>query len=423
MSSRARLRALLLSLLYVLALTSFAAARPEADSAILFIGDGMGPNQIELAAGALGQPLTMQRFPYSGTVATCNAKGDVTDSAAAATVLATGVKTKNGVLGLSPDGRKLESILELARARGKSVGVITTDALWGATPSGFLVHVGSRGERGPIALQMAKSGAQVMLGYWNDWFLPKSAGGKREDGRDLVTWLRKMGYGVVETREKLLASKSLSLVGLFDDGPQAPQLADLVSAALPRLCQNPRGFILVVEAARVDWASHESDPVGVVLEMRQLEGAVSVAEQEALRRGRILVVVTADHETGGLMITNPDRLGALRGVTMTVEETVKRLNPERTDLSPLFSQAVGIHDLTPQEGGLIKEAKDPAVAIRSVLSVRAGVRWTSEGDHTSTPVRVFATGPGAARFTGEMDNTQIPSRIADALGIGPFPRK
>jgi len=111
MSSRARVRVLLCSLLCLLALTPFAAARPEADSTILFIGDGMGPSQVELAAGALGQPLTMQRFPYSGTVTTCNVSGEITDSAAAGTALATGVKTNNGMLGLSPDGRKLETIL------------------------------------------------------------------------------------------------------------------------------------------------------------------------------------------------------------------------------------------------------------------------------------------------------------------------
>lgn len=421
MSTRARFSIPLLALLWGLAFAPFAAARPEADSAILFIGDGMGPGQVELAAGTLGQPLTMQRFPYSGTVATCNVSGKVTDSAAAATALATGYKTKNGILGLSPDGRKLMTIMELARQRGKSVGVITTDALWGATPAGFFVHVGGRGERGPIALQMAKSGAQVMMGFGSSWFLPKSGGGAREDNRDLVAWMRNMGYGVVCNREQLLASRSLSLVGLFDEKP--PSLAEMVSAALPRLCQNPRGFVLMVEAARVDWAGHDSDPVGVLAEMRELEGAVAVADQFARKRGRTLVVVTADHETGGLVISDAARLQVLCGVTGTVEEMVRRLNPERTNISQMFSHLAGITDLTPEEVEAVRQAKAPAEAIRAVISTRAGVTWTGEGDHTATPVRVYATGPGAVCFTGELDNTEIPSHLANVLGIGPFPRK
>jgi len=421
MSSRARVRVLLCSLLCLLALTPFAAARPEADSTILFIGDGMGPSQVELAAGALGQPLTMQRFPYSGTVTTCNVSGEITDSAAAGTALATGVKTNNGMLGLSPDGRKLETILERAMKRGKSVGVITNDAIWGATPSSFLAHVGSRGERAQIARQVAKSRARVMMGYWKDELLPKSAGGKREDNRDLIAWLKTVGYGVVYTREELLQSKSLNLVGLFEDGPAAPDLATSVAEALERLGTNRRGFLLVVEQARVDW--EPGDPSAVARDVLELDQAVSVAQQYALHRGRTLVVVTADHETGGLVITDPGRLHLLACVTESSEGIARHLLLDRSNVAQVMSQCAGITDLTPQEADLIRQAKDPAEPIGAIISACTGLQWTSGGDHTATPVRVYATGPGAARFTGELDNTQIPQKIAVALGIGPLPSR
>lgn len=421
MSYRARFRALLFSLLCVIALTPFAAARPEADSVILFIGDGMGPNQVEMAAGAIGEPLAMQRFPYSGTVTTCNVSGRITDSAAAGTALATGVKTNNGMIAVSPDGRKLETILERCRQRGKSTGVITNDAIWGATPSSFVAHVGSRGERAEIALQMAKSGTQVMMGYWTSELLPTSKGGKREDNRDLISWLKNMGYGVVYTRQELLDSKSLHLVGLFDDGPQAPRLADAVTAALSRLGTNRRGFFLVVEEARVDWKP--GDPSGVTQDVLELDQAVAAAQQYALGRGRTLVVVTADHETGGCLITNPEKLRLLGGITESAEAIAGHLNADRSNLSRVMSQDTGVTDLTPAEVERISTAKDPAEAIGAVLSDRAGVKWTSDGDHTAAPVRVFAFGPGAARFAGELDNTQIPTKIAETLGVAPFPKR
>ena len=421
MSCRARFPALLLSVLCMVGLTTFAAAKPEADSVILFIGDGMGPGQVEMAAGATGEPLVMQRFPYSGTVTTCNVSGRVTDSAAAGTALATGVKTNNGMIAVSPDGKKLETILERCQKRGKSAGVITNDAIWGATPSSFAAHVGSRGEREQIALQMVKSRAQVMMGYWKEWLLPKSEGGKREDNRDLISWLRNMGYGVVYTRDELLESKSLHLLGLFDDGPQAPRLADSVKAALQRLGTNRRGFFLVVEHARVDWKP--GDPSGVTQDVLELDEAVAAAQHYALGRGRTLVVVTADHETGGCTITNPGKLRLLGGVKESAEAIAGHLNADRSNLSRVMSQDTGVTDLTPAEVERISSAKDPAEAIGGVLSDRAGVKWTSKGDHTATPVRVFAFGPGAARFAGELDNTQIPAKIAEALGVGPFPKK
>jgi alkaline phosphatase len=413
---------LLVAALSAVSLLPFAHARPQADSVVLFIGDGMGPGQIEMTAGAVGHPLAMQKMPYSGTVTTLSIGGRVTDSAAASTALATGHKAENGVISVSPDGKPYQTILERCLRSHKTAGVITTDALWGATPAGFATHAQSRGEKSSIALQTAQSRAQVMMGYGKDQLLPKSAGGKREDGRDLIAWLKKAGYGVVYTRDELLRAENQKLVGLFDDGPQAPRIADMVSVALDRLAANASGFFLMVEGARVDWAGHESDPLGAFLETRDLDEAVAQTVQFARRRGGILVLVTADHETGGLQVEAPSRLPVLGRAKGTIGEIASHLNADRTNVQQVMAEYAGITDLTPQEIQQIKQAKEVGPVIGSLLSERAGVKWTSDGDHTATPVRVFAFGPGAERFTGEMDNTDIPGRIAEALGIGPFPK-
>jgi alkaline phosphatase len=322
-----------------------------ADSAILLIGDGMGPLQIHLARKDPGQPLGMEGMPYSGIMTTRSADSDVTDSAAAGTALATGHKTNDGMVGVTPDGRRLETILERARAVGKSTGIITTDALHGATPASFAAHVESRGERGKIAAQIAASRVDVMMGFWKGWFLPKSAGGEREDGRDLVAEMRRAGYEVIFTGDELRQAKGDRIVGLFEDDT-GPSLAEMVSAALARLGKNPKGFFLVVEEARIDWECHDNKLEAAVERVRLLDAAVVTGLDFARKDGSTLVVVTADHETGGLQ---PD------GTFAT-------------------------------------------------------------GGHTNTPVRVFAFGPGGERFTGEMDNTDIPKRMAEVLALGSFPQ-
>jgi len=397
-----------------------ASAAPLADSAILFIGDGMGPLHIELTRVALGgEPLAMEKMPFSGTVTTHSANRAVTDSAAAGTALATGRKTNNGMVGVSPDGKPLVNLLDRARAAHKNTGIATTDSLYGATPASFAAHVSGRGEREKIAEQLAASRVQVMLGFGKDAFLPKSAGGSREDGKDLVAEMRDAGYQVAFTRTEMSEVKKRQLVGLFG-GEEEPTLAEMVEAAIARLSPNGEGFLLVVEGARIDWRAHDSDPAGVIVETRALAEAVAVALDYARAKGRTLVVVTADHETGGLGITSPARLPALRGVQCSSGEIARRLAGDRSDVREVVAACTGMSDLTEAEVARIRADKDAAAAIAAVLSARAGVTWRTTG-HTDTPVRVSAFGPGADRFTGSMDNTEIPGRIAIVLGMEALP--
>ena len=410
-----------LVILAVLATATVAGARPLADSVILLIGDGMGPVQIEMARGAAGRErLTMEQMPYSGTMTTDSAERRTTDSAAAGTALATGHKTNNGMISVLPDGTPVETILERCLRAQKSTGIITTDALHGATPAAFASHVSDRGMRSEVTQQLAESRAQVMMGFWRTYFLPESAGGRRTDGRNLIDELRSNGYQVVLTREELAAASEQAVVGLFPDGPHAPTLAEMVRAALSRLGTDTDGFFLVVEGARIDWACHGHDPAGSVRDTLELDEAVAAALDFARQRGRVLVVATADHETGGLRIETPGRLESLRGVSASAEQIAGHLSADRSNIGSVMAQYAGLDGLSAAETDQIRAAEDAEAAVAAVLSERAGVTWSTRG-HTSTPVRVFSFGPGADRFTGEISNIDIPRRIADILGLGPFP--
>ncbi len=393
-----------------------------ADNAILFIGDGMGPVQIAVAREAAGGgPLRMERTPFSGHAVTLSVGGKVTDSAAAGTALATGHKTENGMISVSPDEQRLETILERCRAVGKATGIITTDALHGATPATFASHAKSRGMRSEIAAQLAASEVQVMLGFWRGEFLPKSAGGAREDGRNLIAEMSDTGYGVVYTRTALRKSKRPKLLGLFDDGKEAPRLAEMVTAALERLGESKDGFFLVVEGARIDWKCHGNDPAGAVLDTWEFDEAIGAALDFADRRGRTLVVVTADHETGGMGYGSPRALRLLGRVKAPSEAMGERVDEGGGNAADVVAKYAGITDLTEAEVSDVSDSENRADAIAGLLSRRAGVSWRTKG-HTSTQVRVLAHGAGAQRFAGDMDNTDVPRRIAEVLEIGPFPR-
>jgi len=134
----------------------------------------------------------------------------------------------------------------------------------------------------------------------------------------------------------------------------------------------------------------------------------------------MLVVVTADHETGGPSIESPGRTALLGSVTLPSAALAGKLNAGRTNIADVLAKYAGLRDLSDSEVSQIKEAESADAAIAALLSARAGVTWSTTG-HTGAPVRVFAYGPGADRFTGEMDNTDVPKRIAEILGIGPLP--
>jgi alkaline phosphatase len=292
-----------------------AAAPGPAPAVIVLIGDGMGPGQLAAASifrhGEAGR-LYLESLPVRGALRTGGPSG-ITDSAAAATAMATGVHTYNGVVGLDRDGAPLENLVERAHARGWSAGIVTTAALPHATPAAFTAHADSRAALVAIADQQIRTTRpEVMLG-----------GGARyvRDG-ELETALAAGGYTVVATADALATATAPRLFGAFADEHMTyvrdrapttaePTLPAMAAAALTALDRDPDGFFLLIEGGRIDHASHDNDLARTIDETLAFDDTVRAVHAWAAARGNTTLLVTADHETGGLEVTGPASAGTL----------------------------------------------------------------------------------------------------------------
>jgi alkaline phosphatase len=285
---------------------------------ILLIGDGMGEAQRTAARWQVvgqGGQLAMDAMPVSGWSRTGSADNPVTDSAAAGTALATGVKTNNGVISLDPLGNTLTTILEHAQAKGMAVGLVTTVPMAHATPAAFASHVPSRYMMTEIASQMMDHQVDVLLGGGEDEFLPTTETGcypevgERTDGRNLIDEAVAAGYTYVCTSAAFatVPVTTTHLLGLFaDEGmprPFSPTLEQMTQKAIGILSQDPDGFFLMVEGGQIDWACHANDAANTITDTVDFDAAVVVAQAYAATNPNALVIVTGDHETGGMSVT------------------------------------------------------------------------------------------------------------------------
>ncbi len=343
---------------------------------IFCIGDGMGLGQIALArmkaAGPSGT-LYMERMPVVGFFWTHSADALVTDSAAAGTALASGVKTNNGMLGMTPDGTRYQTILEAAQAKGMATGLVVTSTISHATPAAFASHVTSRKMQDKIAEQLIANKVNVLFGGGEEYFLPESSSkSKRNDQKNLIEQAKEAGYVYIRTAEELKTAQHPHILGLFQLGPLTtiapePSLAELTAKAIDILNREvkghkKRGFFLMIEGSQIDWACHDNDAARTIRQTLLFDQAVKAAIDFAQKDKRTLVVVTADHETGGL--------------------TIKGGNLKGNDLD---------------------------------------VSWSTDG-HSAMPVPIYAFGPKADIFAGTYDNTEVPKKLARLLGISPFPK-
>ncbi len=341
---------------------------------ILLIGDGMGVGQVSLAritVQAEGKVLAMDSMRIGGIVQTRSANAIVTDSAAAGTALATGWKTNNGMVSMSADDSPVETILEAAQSLNKSAGLVTTTNITDATPAVFASHVDARAQQPEIAGQMLAHKVDVMMGGGRANFIPQSqAGSNRKDDADLLSQAKRNGYEVVTTRDEVARqTTALRLLGLFELGDLTtvapePSLEEMAAKAIEILTRNRRGFFLMIEGGHIDKRAHVNDAEGVVKQMRDFDQTIAVVLAFARKQKDTLVIVTADHETGGLAV-----MPAPRG-----------------------SQAPWT------------------------------VAWTTKG-HTGNTVPLLAEGPGATEFGGVMDNTDVAKRMASVWKVKDFPRK
>ncbi len=265
---------------------------------IYIIGDGMGYNHIKNAKKYMGiDKLTFEDF-YIGDVTTKSADRAITDSAAAATALATGTKTKNGYIGMDKRGNILENIMELSKHYGRKTGVVTTDVLSGATPAGFSAHVASRSYSAGILNSQATGDVDLLIGKFDDYYKEKSS------------TFTDNGFAYTETMDGLNElSKEGKIVGNISgvDSAHNPNvtnavpLCDLVEYALDYLTtSNDRAFTLMVEGAYIDKHSHNEDIMSMIYALMDLNDAVDYILDWASKRDDTVVIFTADHETGGL---------------------------------------------------------------------------------------------------------------------------
>ncbi|MGE5395228.1 MAG: alkaline phosphatase [Candidatus Saccharibacteria bacterium] len=333
----------------------FKSKRPK--NVILMIGDGMGVAQVFAGLTANGGHLFLDNFKCVGFSKTQSADNYITDSAAGGTALSTGKKTYNGAIAVSTDTVPIKTILEMAEDKNMATGLVSTSAITHATPASFIAHQGSRGSYEDIAADFLKSNIDVFIGGGYKHFA------LRADKRDLTKELEKKGYQVLRNMDDIAKVKSGKLAGLTADEhnevypKRKMDLPVSTQTAVNILSQNKNGFFMMVEGSQIDWGGHANNTIYIVNEMLDFDRAIGKALEFASKDGETLIIVTADHETGGMALTGGD-------------------------------MATG--------------------------KVKAAYVW---GDHTAVMVPVFAYGPGAENFTGIMENTDIAKRIIKLLGL------
>jgi len=449
----------LLALLFLAASALGADGRESAKYIFLFIGDGMGETQVRAAelyslASGRGKP-ALSSLPVRGKISTASANAAVTDSAAAGTALASGYKTNNGVLGMAPSKTKnLTSIAETARDRGMKVGIVTSSFLNDATPAAFYAHRPSRSDYYEIGEQLIDSGFDYFAGGG-----VSRRRGRKGNLRDLYELAEEKGYRVLRTRNEILAVKpgtkiiAAAAAGALpyemDRSAESPSLAELTKRGI-ELLDNPNGFFLMVEGGKIDWACHLNDAAALVHDMAAFDAAVREAISFVQRRPKeTLIVVLADHETGGMSIEEGIMAAALFQVLSAQKESSEsfsrkvadyRKNPKRTfeRLVPIITESFGLHALSPTEldelraafaqSMLTKEQRkrdreylrrygpyEPlSVTVTRIQNRKAGITWSSFG-HSGADVPVFAQGAGEELFSGKYDNTDIAKKIMSLL--------
>jgi alkaline phosphatase len=322
--------------------------KDEPENIILLIGDGMGVAQVMAGITANKGILNLLNMKNMGLSKTQSASSYITDSAAGGTALACGKKTKNHSLGVDADGKPVKSILEYAEENDKVTGLVSTSAITHATPASFVAHTPDRGEYEKIAMQLTNSGVDVFIGGGYDFFAHRS------DSVDLTKKLEDKGYRIFRDLSDVPDNYKGKL-GVLTAAKHNPKynergnmLPDATQKAIKTLDKISKdGFFLMVEGSQVDWGGHQNDMEYIVTEMLDFDKAIGIALKYAAKHKNTLVIVTADHETGGLANMGTD----------------------------------------------IKTGK-----------VKGGF---STGGHTGGLVPVFAFGPGADQFRGIYENTEI----------------
>ncbi len=421
---------------------------------ILLIPDGMSLSDIVLTRWYQGgRPLAMDTFAC-GLVRTYSANSLITDSAAAGSAYATGLKVESETVSVAPAvammpgavaslpedaHRPLPTILEAARLKGLATGLVTSSALVDATPAAFASHVLDRYDMDAIAEQMVHAGIDVLLAGGSEHLVPGAGETNRRDGEDLTRSLAGLGYAYVTDRDGLTRAIARPEVwGLFAPGElesefdrvpgSPPDLAELTHDALRILSRDKDGFFLLVESGEIDSFGHENDPIGIISEVIAFDKAFRVAVEFAVADGHTAVIACADHATGGLSIENygtlSDLLSVLKKARSTSYAVRERVAPDGSNLEEVLGRDYGLDGLIASEresilSGLKEENLPPAIG--RVLAARAGLSFSTDG-HTGEDVALFAYHPSGFKPTdmvgsGVVQNVDINRYMLKVLGL------
>lgn len=399
---------------------------------IMVVADGMGPAYTTAYRNFADDPTTPQieRVVFDnilvGNASTypASVSGYVTDSAAAATAMATGVKSYNGAIGVDVNKLPVESVLHHAKIRGLRTGVAVTSQINHATPASYIVHNESRQNYNAIADSYfderlnGKIVTDVMLGGGTQYF-------ERED-RNLVGEFIDAGYEYVDTYNKLATlPKGSNVLGLFAPKGLPPALDDTRATRLSYLTQhaikhleNDQGYFLLVEASQVDWAGHSNDIGSAMAEMADLAATITFLKQYVSDNPDTLVVLTADHSTGGLTIGangdyvwSPEFLHSMKASTRSIARDLPTIDQPLAFISQQLGFAFDENDHTFLEKVITNEdEKAREAGLKQFLDMKTNTGWTGSG-HTGVDVEVFAFGAGSQAFAGQIDNTDIAKRL------------
>lgn len=324
---------------------------------ILMVGDGMGVAQLYSAMTANGGHLYIENFKNCGFSKTYSSNNYITDSAAGGTAFACGTKTYNGAIGVDANKNPVANIREKAEKKGMKTGLVATTIITDATPAVFVAHVASRSSLEDIAADFLKTNIDVFIGGGRDNF------DHRKDGRNLLDEIKTKGYLVLDNIIDIAKVKSGKLAGLTaaGDNPVMPERGDMLvpatETAINLLSQGKKGFFLMVEGSDIDHLAHSNSTPGVVMETLDFDKAIGAALKFAASNRETLIIVTANHETGGMTLLGGDySTGKVTG------------------------------------------------------------KFTTTG-HSGVAVPVYAFGPGASEFTGFMENTDIAIKMMKLLGL------
>ncbi|MBR6389466.1 MAG: alkaline phosphatase [Opitutales bacterium] len=455
---------MLKKIVFVLALALWvvsagAAEIKKAKYVFLFIGDGMSLPQRMAAQNYLKsigeEGLAINTLAVQSITFTRSNNSLITDSAASATAIACGEKTDNHFVGVNPKGERLVSAAEVAKKAGRKVGIITSVTLTHATPAGFYAHNTNRGNEYEIGLDLIASGFDYFagggIGQYNNEKSPAYKGSiydlAKENGYEVFVGAKEFEK-IPEGAGRVIAVENKGgAMPYYIDNKETLRLADFVKKGIG-LLDNPKGFFMMVEGGKIDWMCHANDAATTIMEILEFDNAVKVALEFAKKHPReTLIVVTGDHETGGLSLgfagtgykLYPERLknqtGSFDSFKNRLKDGVKKGKiAEFDDTKEILEKSFGLKfpddkndpmRLGSAEKEELKKAfarlkekpdsPDFANCALRIFNNKAGVAWSSNA-HTALPVATSAQGVNSQIFSGMFENTEISKNLKKILG-------